>query len=381
MSEWSASRCFFAAYKNLRNDFPKLKGAWISDEDLLRLLNARYDICSCLELSPKIMNKHFTKEGSKMGLGSNFDKYPLVNEEGHYRIWRRVKKGKIVSDSPVAFYFLAEDNDGDDEDDKEAKVPLLRESENKSDQMYADSRALTNQVLHDMVAKEMTGVKDEVAFHLSLFRLPQLAMLATNNADGGENDENNNDDDKEVEEPPKKVRKKPGPKPKPKPPPAPKVCRGWSGLKYDELIRRSLIVAIENQNGALTVPQQFKLHGPKDFFVRYDAKKEESPFIIYARGHDPSDCPIDPNSYKHCAPCAKASGRLRTYRYLKKKNNRNEDDDEPHAQPVVQQPPPPPPPPPQHHQQQHHQHHQHHHQQNHHHHHHHQDMHHPYYGL
>lgn len=349
--EWNPSRCLFTAYMNMRNDIPKLKGAWLSDEDVVRLLQARYDICRYINITPLSMNKHFTREASKY-LGTNFDRYPLLNDEGHYRIWRRVKKGLgVISDIPMAFYFAAAD------EEEASKLPIVIDTEYKSDKLFTDSRVLTNQVLHEMRVQDTMRVKDEVAFRLSAFNLPHLAMLATNK-DGNETEDGSTQanvgvkrkslDDMMGIDPPKRSRRKPGPKAKPKVAPEPKVCRGWSGQKYDEeLIRRSLIVALENQEGALIIPEKFDLRGPKNFIVRYDPQKETSPFIIYSKDHDPENCPIDSKSYKHCTACAKASGRLRTYRYLKKKNNRSsdgggggggdedddEDDDEPQREP------------------------------------------------
>jgi len=342
--DWSTSRLILEAYVRLHKDVPALANAWIADVDVVRLLNARYDFAGAanLRLQAKNVNKHFSQLGTIM-LGANFEvaqqHHPVqqVNLLGHYRVWRNVKRGTAAPEKCAFYYACSED--------KMAQAPVLEQETTAKDAFDLDKLVLQSDLLCNEVLKTLERcTNDEVAFHLLAFRLPkQPAAAAAAASSSGQKraalgtDTTNsaataasNGAAAAAAPPEKKIRQKPGPKPRPKPPPEPKLCKGWSGDKYASLIRHSLVVYLQAQpeDSTLVIPTRFPLKGPKDFHVRYDRTREETPFCIFANGHDPANCERSPKSYKHCPCCMRASGRLRTYRYLKAKHQGNDEDDD-----------------------------------------------------
>lgn len=367
---WSTPRTVVEAYVRLRRDHAALQNIWLADHDVVRLLDARYDFRgggARIKLTVKGVNKFFMSIGP-MRLGKNFCHHPELNLLGHYRVWRNVKPGD-ASPAYHAFYFMCSE-------DRMTAVPVLDEEAAKPkhpfdlDQLLLNSDLRCNSLLNNM--KRCTD--DEIAFHLVALRAPKqrqqqpsssskkraapklcensagteasaASKVPRNESDDGatKNSSANiaaaaaadyNNDNTAI-----KVRRKPGPKPKPKPPPAPKPCLGWSGFKFNPLIRRSLVQYLDAQppESDMVIPSKFPLLGPKDFHVLYNPQSSSTncssgeheeapppPFVVYANGHDPSNCERAQRSYKHCPVCMKASGRLRTYLYLKgNKNNGN----------------------------------------------------------
>ena len=297
---WSVPRIFVEAYVQVVHDFPGLYGVWIADHDVVRLLQARYDFAGAGKASLKVqnVNKYFAEIGP-LRLGSAFAKYPELNVLGYYQIFRNIKP----EGPKAAFYYACSKNDVN-------VVPVLDRAEPvigfELDKMVLNSDICCSSLLKTMER----STSDDVARQLMLIGQGVVKKRAPRPR-RAENDEG------------PRVRQKRGPKPKPKPPPAPKQCRGWSAPKYNPLIRHSLIAclgALPSESEVL-IPEIFPLMGPKDFYVVYSQQSEPT-FCIYCIEHDPANCELDSRSYKHCAACLRASGRLRTFMYLKGKNEK-----------------------------------------------------------
>jgi len=347
---WSTARTVVEAYIRLRQDYAVLRNIWLADTDVVRLLDARYDFrgAAKIKLTVKGINKYFMSIGT-LRLGKNFCNHPELNLLGHYRVWRNVKLGAANPEHHAFYYMCSED--------QMTKVPVLDEETAKAknpfdlDKLLLYSDLCCNSLLGATIMKRCTN--DEISSHLTALRNPKQPCSTSKKRAAPELRENETEESaakaprsatkdslaknsaaaEDNDRTEKKVRRKPGPKPKPKPPPPAKLCVGWSGPKVNPLIRRSLVQCLDAQpsESNTIIPSTFPLVGPRDFHVVYnrhqassssDAEALPSPqFVVYANGHDPSNCERAQRSYKHCLVCTKASGRLRTYLYLKKSKN------------------------------------------------------------